>query len=61
MEDPRSPQTRIHEGACAIKVSMKKKTISGEGLYMLPVCTDQAEAFERGVPSFGMSRLRFLE
>lgn len=33
MEDPRGPQTQIPEGACAIKVSMKK-TLCPEAVYI---------------------------
>jgi hypothetical protein len=33
MESPHSPQTQVHEGACAIKVSMKSNGVSLRLIY----------------------------
>ncbi|KAL4077093.1 hypothetical protein V8B97DRAFT_1386770 [Scleroderma yunnanense] len=40
MEGPHGPQTRIHEGACAIKVSMKKQLCPTRVYVRQGRCTD---------------------
>ena len=41
MRGPHGPQTQVHEGTCAIKVSMSCAGVGGRVIYWAEVRTDQ--------------------